>query len=791
MMTRKLIIVIGLLFASPVLAQQTARGQGVISVSNATPPSPGLGWTDVTGVQIPISVPCVPNPGPVGACPGVVNAWNSAIADTNRNRLWLCDMGGHNDYGGNECYYFDLATNTAHLAVPSTTPTTQVGCLDSTSDGRPASRHQYGGQVYIPVSSFNPGGDVLVQFGGVPYCASGGFLFNNTWKLTLASAVPTCTGLCGWQQLSPTCTGMGSTCPSDSNGNAQMQYDPNTGLVFLNESTFGLWSYSLNSNTYTFLASAPSSLGLHTNTVIDPVHKLLLRFGDGGGQKISIATGSSYAVTNLTMTGCNTLSGGTLASANNGGLQWDPVLQLVVAWPDFGPGVYLYNDQTDSCTTQTYLANAPPDSAHTGSPSTTNGTFKRFSYFPAMGEYVLINDFNIDVHLLRLTNPTTEFNTQCAATGVLSCQGFDTSAALAGNTAAGVPVTSCGLVCPTIDNTTFEAGTGSLHFTVPAGATAPNTSGSWNTNFVPDLSQQIDSLINGDPLSLTTACGGSPCPNTVYVQWRQRIDSGMLQHFANSNGWKTLILGEGDAKMGSTFYQAFSCSDIETDTQNSSQFQIAQMYYSCGLFLDQYFNLYTPTGRTDGSGNAIISPENVAGGYLLCTYAASINIPTVPPCFPYVANTWMTFQIEVSVGTWYPTGTNSVGGPPATFVHNSTIKMWAGLPGQVSQLIIDYHPGATSPACDAVQQPIPACQTGFDLSNPTAYTSSNTTPCTTTSAAPGNCQLDGYGNPIREKFGKVWLLPYQTNLNCPACTVANMWIDNLIISKNRIADPLF
>src|SRR5271155_3738062 len=157
-MTRKLLILIALLFAWPVLGQQTAHSQGTITVSNSAPPVVGLGWTDVTGVQIPNTVPCPPDPGTVGACPGVVNAWNSAIADTNRNRLWLCDMGGHNDYGGNECYYFDLATNTAHLAVPPTSPVTQT-CEDATPDGRPASRHQYGGQVYIPVSSFNPGGD--------------------------------------------------------------------------------------------------------------------------------------------------------------------------------------------------------------------------------------------------------------------------------------------------------------------------------------------------------------------------------------------------------------------------------------------------------------------------------------------------------------------------------------------------------------------------------------------------------------------------------------------------------
>src|SRR5271170_7658926 len=105
-MTRRLLVLVILLLGGPLWAQQKVSAQGTITVSNPTPPVVGLGWTDVTGVQIPNTVPCPPDPGTVGACPGVVNAWNSAVADTSRNRLWLADMGGHNDYGGNEIYYF-------------------------------------------------------------------------------------------------------------------------------------------------------------------------------------------------------------------------------------------------------------------------------------------------------------------------------------------------------------------------------------------------------------------------------------------------------------------------------------------------------------------------------------------------------------------------------------------------------------------------------------------------------------------------------------------------------------
>jgi hypothetical protein len=269
---------------------------------------------------------------------------------------------------------------------------------------------------------------------------------------------------------------------------------------------------------------------------------------------------------------------------------------------------------------------------------------------------------------------------------------------------------------------------------------------------------------------LTTACGGSPCKNEIWIQWRQRFDAGMLQHFANSNGWKQVILGEGDT--ASTL--AYSCSDLETVVENSNQFEIPRMYHSCGVKLDEYDPLEVNTGNTDSSGNGIFSPENAAGGYLACTYTVTINVPTIPPCVPYVTDQWMTFQLHVVVGTWYPGGVNSSGGPPATFKHDSTIQLYVAQEAQPSQLVIDFHPGATSAACDAQQTDIPTCQTGYDLANPTAFG-----------------QADGFGNMIREKFGKIWLIPYQTDLDCSSCSAANTWYDELIISYQQIADPKF
>src|SRR5271155_1304168 len=323
-----------------------------------------LGWFDVAGQQIAPN--CPPDPSTTGSCYGVVDAWNSGIADTNRNILWVWG-GGHNDYSGNEIYAFNL--NTLKLTRANNPADPTPTCTPAFSNGTPSSRHTYGGTVYMPNV------DKMLVFGGVPYCPSGGFI-SDTWTLEMSQVGSSGAG--GWTQLNPTISGNGGVAPDNQFGNAQLQYDPNTQTAILNESTYGLWSYNATTNTYTHLGSAPSSLSLHEGTVIDPLHKLFLRFGDNHAESISIAPGSDYSVTTLNAAGCSGLEG------NNPGLQWDPVLQLVVGWPNFGGTLYLYNPVTDSCTTQTYSTNAPPDSDMTGTPSTTNGTFKRFGYFPAL-----------------------------------------------------------------------------------------------------------------------------------------------------------------------------------------------------------------------------------------------------------------------------------------------------------------------------------------------------------------------------------------------------------------------
>lgn len=101
-------------------------------------------------------------------------------------------------------------------------------------------------------------------------------------------------------------------------------------------------------------------------------------------------------------------------------------------------------------------------------------------------------------------------------------------------------------------------------------------------------------------------------------------------------------------------------------------------------------------------------------------------------CMKYRANQWMTFQMHIKVVTWNQ--------------RNSTFEAWVSYEGQPSVRI--YNSALTD---------------GFiyyRTEDPNAF------------------------------FGKIWLLPYNTNKssaeNHPE---AHTWYDDLIISRNKIADP--
>jgi hypothetical protein len=314
-----------------------------------------------------------------------------------------------------------------------------------------------------------------------------------------------------------------------------------------------------------------------------------------------------------------------------------------------------------------------------------------------------------------------DFKARCHAQGVVRCVGFDSRSDIAGHT----DPDASGVYSPEIDTSVSASGRGSMKFTVPSFSKA-NSSGQYWTDFSDDLSVQFDSLVNGDPKSKY---------NEFYVQWRQRFSPEMLQPFKGSNGWKQIIIGEGD-RPGHT---AYACTDIALVVENSQQFGMPRMYHSCGNKDDQFEQLSIGEG-VDVQGASIFSPQNAAPPAGKCRLVTGFP-PKIPPCVGYKANQWMTFQIRVKVGTWYEDRSRH-------YHRDSTVQLWVAEEGKPSVPVIDFSPEN---------------KTGYDLVN----------------TSMGNA-----------KFGKVWLLPYQTNKDDDAPhDKAYTWYDELIISREKIADP--
>jgi hypothetical protein len=217
-----------------------------------------------------------------------------------------------------------------------------------------------------------------------------------------------------------------------------------------------------------------------------------------------------------------------------------------------------------------------------------------------------------------------------------------------------------------------------------------------------------------------------------YIQWRQRFSPEMVSTiFAGGGGFKQVIVGSGD-QPGKPF-QA-SCTALETVVVNTENRGFPQMYNSCtgsashGPYypFEEIFN--SPLGNDDFKlQNARPAP------YCLYLQRGDSHFAPTGNCFGYVANEWMTFQIGIKTGP--RVGDEYV---------NSYVYLWGAREGKASEPIFAWGPWNLSAG--------PAAE--------------------------------------NQRFGKVWLLPYNTGRSSSVTNpVAYTWYDELIISRNRIADP--
>ena len=312
-----------------------------------------------------------------------------------------------------------------------------------------------------------------------------------------------------------------------------------------------------------------------------------------------------------------------------------------------------------------------------------------------------------------------DFATRCAQAGVVKCVGFDDVAdfAVAKSGVPGVPGTNSGIFAPygttdftraTRDTSVKASGNSSLKFTIPANS-GSDSSGSYFTNFSSDLSVQFD--------------GGQE----FFVQWRQRFSPEFVAtKFAGGGGWKQVIVGTGDQP--NAWFS--SCSSLELPVQNTYHRGFPVMYNSCTGSTSH--GPYNPFEEAFGTYDFKLQNARPAP---YCLYSQSSTGYFAPNgnCFGYVANEWMTFQMQVKLGP-------RVGDE----FKGSYVTLWGAREGKASEMLIQWGPYNLSAGSAAENQ----------------------------------------------RYGKVWLLPYNTSKDATVTNqVAYTWYDELIISTTRIGDP--
>lgn len=312
----------------------------------------------------------------VNTCAAVINAWNSGVLDTTRNRLIIWG-GGHGDYSGNEVYALNLNGTPSWERLNNSTA---GGCsLDSCDGGvTPNSRHTYDGIEYMPNV------DRMFVFGGSR--AGNGYALQDTWTFNFANKT--------WQKMNPS-----GPIPNAVYG-VTTAYDPNTGKIFLEDQS-GFFSYDFQTNTYTRLGDALNPNNHHTG-VIDPVRKKYVIIGGNLNETYTfdISGNGSYDKQHLATTG-------TGVPGDFPGLTYDPVLDRIIAIPDRAVSgstintVYALNLDTKVWTPITY-ANGPPQNTN------SIGVFGRLKYVSSLAGSVLVNSVSQNAFVIRLgsTTPT-------------------------------------------------------------------------------------------------------------------------------------------------------------------------------------------------------------------------------------------------------------------------------------------------------------------------------------------------------------------------------------------------
>ena len=166
-----------------------------------------------------------------------------------------------------------------------------------------------------------------------------------------------------------------------------------------------------------------------------------------------------------------------------------------------------------------------------------------------------------------------------------------------------------------------------------------------------------------------------------------------------------------------------SCTDLELVMQTSTNWVGPFMYHTCGVV--QNFCQYTDVPFCSG--------QLINQHYDNPPYCCFNSFPG--GCWAWPSDQWMTVQYHVSIGTW-------------NVQETSRVRIWVSTEGGAKELIFDT-----------------------DISG-------------ARSAFKGKIIND---DTINHKYGKIWLLPYNTNKdNTEVHNTGYVWYDDLIISTTDL-----
>lgn len=300
---------------------------------------------------------------------GVIDLWNSGAYDTIRDRLVVWG-GGHNGYGGNEIYAFDVNQLKWQRIID---PSLQLQPNGSAyySDGTPAAQHTYGGMQYLQSV------DRLLIFPGNGYWGSvSGGSEVNAFDFNAKQ----------WERK------------ADANGfsYSTSAYDPVTGHAWVqsNAGSCYISEYDPVNNTWTQRSSSLGCYDYYTTMAIDPVRRRLVVVGSGN---LSIWDISQSG--NIQQVSQSTVGGSAIINAQSPGFVYDPSADKFVAW-NGGTDVYTLNMDTFIWTPVTLAAtnNTIPTAANSA------GTYGRFRYIPSKNAYIVVNSVDQDVYFYKMAS---------------------------------------------------------------------------------------------------------------------------------------------------------------------------------------------------------------------------------------------------------------------------------------------------------------------------------------------------------------------------------------------------